>query len=262
MSQFSWHRFPFPSERYVRDRQSLRQMWSRLHRGDCEPFPEDERVQEAWRLYHEGEFRQAHDLGLESGLDGYSVATKAAMIYANSVEEDQDRRLAVFRDVVARCLEWQRDRPEAVNGWFHHAYALGRIAQYMSTGEALSQGIVGKIKASLERTLALEPEHGDAHTTFGTFHAEVIEKGGAMVAGLMFGAKKDSAVSHYEKALRLNPESPVVRLEYGRGLLRMYGRGKAKDARRLFNEAAGLAPANAMERLDVEAARAALEDLD
>jgi hypothetical protein len=42
---------------------ALKKHWERLHCGDCEPFPEDAAVQEAWRLYHNGEFSNACEAG-------------------------------------------------------------------------------------------------------------------------------------------------------------------------------------------------------
>ena len=40
----------------------------------------------------------------------------------------------------------------------------------------------------------------------------------------------------------------------------MFGKAKLKDAERLYQEAAGCQPMDAMERLDVEAAKAELAD--
>jgi tetratricopeptide (TPR) repeat protein len=81
-----------------------------------------------------------------------------------------------------------------------------------------------------------------------------------MVGGLTYGAKKDSAVEHYEKALKLNPDSAIARIEYANGLVMLFGEAKMKQAEKLYHEAAACKPADAMERLDVEAAKAELEE--
>ncbi|MCZ7656142.1 MAG: hypothetical protein M5R42_20575 [Rhodocyclaceae bacterium] len=94
----------------------------------------------------------------------------------------------------------------------------------------------------------------------GAFHAEVINKVGAMVGGLTYGAKKDAAIEHYEKALKLNPDSAIARVEYANGLVMLFGEAKMKQAEKLYNEAAACKPMDAMERLDVEAAKAELEE--
>jgi tetratricopeptide (TPR) repeat protein len=87
----------------------------------------------------------------------------------------------------------------------------------------------------------------------------VIDKVGGIVAGVTYGAKKDSAVEHYEKAIKLNPDSAIARIEYANGLLMLFGKSRIADAEKLYKEAAKSTPADAMERLDVELAKSELE---
>ena len=126
--------------------------------------------------------------------------------------------------------------------------------------KALTQGLGVKVKAALETAIRLAPKHADAHIALGAFHAEVINKVGAMVGGLTYGAKKDAAVEHYEKALKLNPDSAIARIEYANGLVMLFGESKMKHAEKLYHEAAACKAADAMERLDVELAKAELEE--
>ena len=49
-------------------------------------------------------------------------------------------------------------------------------------------------------------------------------------------------------------------LEYGRGLLLLYGSRKEEEAVRAFEDAAALEPVEAMERLDQDAALAELQE--
>jgi predicted Zn-dependent protease len=83
----------------------------------------------------------------------------------------------------------------------------------------------------------------------------VIDKVGGIVAGLTYGAKKDSALEHFERAAKLFPESPIVRIEYANGLIRLFGKTRLDDATKLYEQAAAAKPADAMERLDVELAK-------
>jgi tetratricopeptide (TPR) repeat protein len=80
-----------------------------------------------------------------------------------------------------------------------------------------------------------------------------------MVAAMTYGAKKDSALEHFQKALKLDPDSAVARIEYANGLIMLFGKGRLADAEKLYQEAAACKPADAMERLDVELARSELE---
>ena len=81
-----------------------------------------------------------------------------------------------------------------------------------------------------------------------------------MIGGLTYGAKKEAGLEHFETALKLNPESAVARTEMANGLIMMFGKARMKDAEKLYADAAKRKPADAMERLDVEAAKAELED--
>ena len=138
--------------------------------------------------------------------------------------------------------------------------AAGRYSQGISVAKALAQGFGGKIKDALTQALKLEPKHADAHIAFGAYQAEIIDKVGGIVAGLTYGAKKDAAIEHYQKALKLNPDSAIARIEYANGLIMLFGKDKLKEAEKLYEEAAKQKPLDAMERLDVEAAKAELAD--
>jgi hypothetical protein len=64
----------------------------------------------------------------------------------------------------------------------------------------------------------------------------------------------------YQTALKLNPDSAIARIEYANGLVMLEGDKRMKEAEKLYAEAAMCKPLDAMERLDVEMARAELED--
>jgi tetratricopeptide (TPR) repeat protein len=166
----------------------------------------------------------------------------------------------LFEQVADRAEQQQSDEPKNANAFYWHAYALGRYAQGISIAKALAAGIGGRVKASLETAVKLAPKHADAHIGLGTYHAEIIDKVGAMVGGLTYGAKKDTGLKHFETALKLNPDSAIARIEMANGLVMLDGKKALAKAEALYSEAAACEPMDAMERLDVELARAELED--
>jgi tetratricopeptide (TPR) repeat protein len=121
--------------------------------------------------------------------------------------------------------------------------------------KALAQGIGGKVKASLEKALELEPNHADAHIALGSYHAEVVSKVGAMLAKLTYGASKEDALKHFALARKLLPDSAIARIEEANGLVMLFGKAKLAEAEKLYEEAARCKPADAMQRLDAEHAR-------
>ena len=255
----AWKSFPKPDKSFQYAGAALKKNWPRLHCGDCEPFPDDTKVQAAWRSYHAGDFGKAVEQGLACGMVGYAVANKAATVYASYLETDDETKRGLLIDAAKRCEEQQSAMPDYVNAWYLHAYALGRYSQSISVVKALSEGLGGKIKQSLTKTIALAPNHADAHIALGAYHAEVIDKVGALVGGLTYGAKKHIGVEHFETALKLNPESAIARIEFANGLAMMFGNARIKDAERYYQDAATCTPADAMEWLDIELAKSELE---
>lgn len=284
MGKSAWKAFPYPDKAYTYQGAALAKAWAELHRGDREPFPDAawaeqaverhpklaaartapakiaEALQAAWRAYHAGDFGSAVEQGLALGPIGANVANKATNIYATYLETDDHRQLELFQDSAARAEKLQRIAPDWPNAFYFHASALGRYGQGISVAKALTMGLGGKIKASLDATLALAPDHAEAHIALGAYHAEVVAKVGGLVAGLTYGASKESAIRHFETARKLAPASAIARIEYANGLVGLYGKSKLAQATKLYEEAATSTPRDAMERLDRQAAIDELAD--
>jgi tetratricopeptide (TPR) repeat protein len=249
-----WTAFPHAGT-YQHDAASVRRDWARLHAGDAEPLPADPEVLRAWVLFHNGEFQQAHEVGLKAGGAGITVANKAACIYANYLEKKEKARLDLLLEAAARAEEQAECEPANYNAWYWQAYALGRYGQGISVAKALAQGLGSKVKEALERTITLQPRHADAHVALGAFHSEVIDKVGSLIGGMTYGAKKETGLRLFQTALQLHPHSPIALIEYANGLVMLEGEKMIHDAARLYAQAAALEPADALERLDVELAR-------
>jgi tetratricopeptide (TPR) repeat protein len=281
MAKLNWKPFPHTDADYDYDGGDLEANWDNLHKGDQEPFPSTawvekvtashpglktaesaaataEALQQAWRSYHRGDFADAVERGLAVGPLGSNVANKATNIYATHLEADDKVKLELYQQVMRRAEELQKLAPGLANAFYFHAQAMGRYGQGISIGKALADGLAGKIKTSFDKTLALAAAHADTHIGLGTYNAEIIQKVGGLVGGMTYGVSKDAAEKHFKKAIELNPDSAVARIEYANGLVMLHGRSKMADATRLYKEAAAIEPMDAMERLDVELARSEL----
>ncbi len=285
MAGSAWSKFPYDPKPYAYAGPALKKAWARLHAGDLEPFPEPQglaalagvkpsgpvpgfkgdwedlalRLQDAWRAFHRGDFQEACEAGARLGPMGAQVANKAAAVYCTYLEEDDKRAVRLLTEAAARGEEACRKLPGSANAWYFHAFALGRYAQRISVLKALGEGVGTKVQKALNTAIELEPGHADAHIALGAYHAEIIDKVGALAGKLTYGADRATAVRHFEKAIKLNPEAAVAYMEYANGLLMMEGDKKRAEAVKLYRKAAGCKPADAMERLDVEQARAELE---
>ncbi len=258
----------------------LQAQWAKLHRGDCEPWPDEGRVaaqarestafaelvrvrggasavaqqlQQAWAEFHAGEFPEAIRRGARLGALGGSVANKAAAVealYCRSASQVAPMLTAA----IARGEEAVSQLPDYPNAHYMLALVIGRYSQRISILKALSQGLAGRVRAHLQKTLELEPRHAEAHVAFGLYHAEIVGQLGALAASLTYGASGEAALEHFRRATRLAPGSAIVHIEHAHGLLRLDAERYREEARSLLERAAECEPLDAMQDLDVACA--------
>ena len=276
-----WAAFPHESKSFDYAGDKLAKAWDKLHAGDAEAYPDEARIakllkanpklgkdasaiaaalQEAWRDYHRGEFQRAYEAGEALGPLGASVAVKAAGIHAVYLLDDEKEQLKRFEALGRLAEDASKALPDDPNAHYRRAFAIGRYSQGISIAKALSQGLAGKVKESLDRTLKLAPKHAEAHTAIGLYHAEIINKVGALIGGMTYGAKAATGEEHLKTALKLTPDSPIAHIEYGNGLMLLYGDKKEDEAAGAYEKAARLKPKDAMEKLDIEFAKAQIEE--
>lgn len=279
----SWARFPHDAKAFDYAGDKLKKAWPALHAGDTEPFPDDKRaaalikaagksapkgldaaalaeaLQDAWRAFHRGDFQQAYEAGEALGPVGASVACKAMGIHATYLVDDEDEQLKRYEQVGKLAEAAIAALPGEANSHYRFAFGMGRYSQGISIAKALKMGLATKVRKALEATLELAPKHAEAHTALGLYHAEIINKIGALVGGMTYGAKASEADKHLATALKLTPESPIAHLEHGNLLLLLHGDKREDDAANAFEKAGKLKPRDAMEKLDAEYAKAQLE---
>jgi tetratricopeptide (TPR) repeat protein len=229
--------------------------WRRLHACDREPLPDSPGLVKAWAHFHNGHFEQAHRLGLRLGDAGTTVANLAACVYATQLASQEQERLALYQAVVERATAQCERQPENPNAHYLLAMALGRYSQGISVARALAQGMGSRIKTALETTIALQPQHADAHFALGAFHADMIDKVGALIGSMTFGAKKDVSLQMFQQGFALQPHSPAGLVEYALALLILEGDARLTEASALYQKAAALKPTDAREYLDIAIAR-------
>jgi tetratricopeptide (TPR) repeat protein len=123
--------------------------------------------------------------------------------------------------------------PDSTEGHFFKAVALGRYALFV--GGKRKVQIAREVKMAVERTLQINPNHVGALHVLGRWHHELaslnfFERALAKIifGGLPSGVSLEKAASYYERAIALNPNSPVHRLDYGRTLFKL---GRLREAR-------------------------------
>ena len=278
-----WARFPHDAKAFDYAGDKLKKAWPGLHAGDAEPFPDDKRaaalikaagkaapkgldaaglaeaLQDAWRAFHRGDFQQAFEAGEALGPVGASVAGKALGIHATYLVDDEAEQLKRYEQVGRLAEAAIAALPGEANSHYRYAFGMGRYSQGISIAKALKMGLAGKVRKALEAALELAPKHAEAHTALGLYHAEIINKIGALVGGMTYGAKASEAEKHLATALKLTPDSPIAHIEHGNLLLLLHGDKKEDAAASAFEKAGKLKPRDAMEKLDAEFAKSQLE---
>ena len=277
-----WAPFPHDAKAYTYAGDALKKAWPALHAGDQEPYPDEkrakaliaaagkaakgmtaddvaQRLQDAWRAFHRGDFRTAYEAGEALGPLGASVAVKAIGIHATYLVDDEAEQLKRFEHAAQLAEAAVKALPDEANSHYRHAFALGRYSQGLSIAKALKMGIAGKVRASLDATLDLEPKHAEAHTALALYHAEIINKIGAMIGGLTYGAKAGEAEKHIKEAVKLTPASPIAHIEHGNVLLLLDENRNEDAAATAYEKAGKCKPLDAMEALDAAYAQEQLE---
>jgi tetratricopeptide (TPR) repeat protein len=256
--------------------------WARLHETDLEPYPDEKLVsrlaaehpefgswveqsggpehvarglQKAWAEFHAGSFLKAIAHGQELGALGASVANKAAAVYSLYPKPNDGGILKMLENAMKRGEQAVQVLPDYANAHYNLALVIGRYSQRISILKALAEGLAGRVREHLERTLKLEPRHAEAHIAMGLYHTEIIGKLGALAARLTYNASGDEALRHFQRAIKLAPHSPIALMEHANGLLLLDATSNQNQARKLYAKAAALKPADAMETLDVERAK-------
>lgn len=245
--------------------EQVRARWERWHRGDAEPCPQDDALLAAWTLFHCGDFQGAAESGLRLTAQGrheaWTVVNRATAVYATYVEPLEAQRLHLLHQAAEQAQAHTALQPGNPNAWYLLAYALGRYAQGISVAKALAQGIGARVRDALQQTLVLVPTHSDAQFALATFHAEVIDKVGELIAMMTYGAKKDHGLSLYAQAHAHNPSSLVGMLEMARGLVMLEGETQQPQAHRFYQQVSRAVATDALEHLVVRLAQNTLADL-
>ena len=234
--------------------------WPRLHDAQCGEAPSPGPLLDGWVHYHNGDFERAAALGLQHGGADLTLANQATAVYANYLEPREGMRQALFRQVAERAAGQVAANPQDWQALFWQAYALGRYCHAINVARAMAQGLGGRVKGALERVIELQPAHADAHIALASFHADVINKVGALVGRMTYGVRLETAMELYQRGLELHSASANALIEYAHGLVMLFGEARMDEATRLYEQAVALEPADARSSLDADLARAGLAD--
>ena len=244
-----------PRGHYSFDASSLPTHWPQLHAADCEPLPDDRYLLEGWALFHNGRFEDAHRAGLALGVEGLTLANKAACVHAAHLESQQANRLTLLQATAERATTHVLTQAHNPNAHYLLACALAYYSQSLSVAQALAQGLGKSIKSALETSIALQADHADAHFALGAFHAEIIDKVGILIGAMTYAVRVQTCLNLFQSGFALCPHSATGLLQYALALHRLEGDASEKDVQMLYQKAAAQEARDAHDYLLIAQAR-------
>lgn len=242
-----WQKFPYPNEAYSYQGDALKAAWPELHGIDNEPYPSAEnlknlfertgadqpgspyaivnfngdydalaeKMQDAWRAYHRGDFETAFNGSKDLGLAGFYLALRARAVHGLYLVEDKAQRKDFIADYLWPKYDLLKDNPiDYANAYFGVLYALGRYGQIIPIPQAIADGMPFKIRKLLDQVMEQDAHHPENLVIYGIYHCDIVAKIGGFMSRVTFGAKESTCIDYFEKALALQPEDIGIRLEY------------------------------------------------
>lgn len=206
-------------------------------------------MKEMRAVYAEGRFVEAAELGAAlKTSESHALAAQSLAMQGHFFTEDDEKKKALFQRAVELAEEAVRLDPANPEAHIQLAHTTGRYGQALGFLQAVTGGYATRVRESVEEALRLDPDKAAGHLSLATWHAEIVNAGGAM-AGFLYGASASEARRHYARTLELMPNAKVVCVEYAFGLLLLDEEGNREEARGLLERALEKPSKDAVDRL-------------
>jgi tetratricopeptide (TPR) repeat protein len=163
-------------------------------------------------LYEQGKYEDAIAAGVaRNDSAGFALAARAAL----AAETMRD---APCLDCLKRAEDYARKAvaadPKNPDGHVFLAVALGREGRLVGAITVLSQGFASQAKEHLDAALAADPNNAFAWAALGGWNIEIVHKGGARLARMVYGATGEQGFAAFDKAFALAPGNVALRYQY------------------------------------------------
>lgn len=167
-------------------------------------------------LYNTGRYDEAIKAGLaEHDAEGFATAAHAELA-------KEQMRAAPCLDCLKRAEDYARksiaaDSTQAGPHVFLAA-ALGYQAHIIGVMQAKMKGYAEEAKANIDAALAHHPDDPWALAAMGGWHIGVVDGGGSMLAGMMYGATVTKGQAYFAEAFAADPGNIPIRFQYALAL--------------------------------------------
>ena len=213
-------------------------------------------LESAKTLYVRGAFEAAASTAaaLETA-NGYALAAQALLVNALFLKEGGPRLEALRQahDLAKAGLEID---PDHIDSHLQAAGALGLQARVKNSGQ-----LARDARVHLRSILELDGDHALALAALGGWHGEVLQRVGRILGKIFYGASRKSVLENFDRAIRLRPDLPSLRVGYAKALLSFPSRYRPQAAT-LLKEALALSPPDKLEAMSQVYGRLILESLE
>lgn len=170
------------------------------------------RAATAFDLYEQGKYDAAAAAGVAANdAAGFAIAARATL----AAETMGTVRCL---DCIKRAEDYARKAiardPKNADGHVFLAVALGREGRLESTFTVLRKGYPSEAKGELDAALAADPRDAQAWAALGGWNIEIVGKGGAALAKMMYGASLRDGLAAFDKAFALAPDNITLNYQY------------------------------------------------
>ncbi len=204
-------------------------------------------LETATKLYASGDYAQAaHSARALPSARANALAARALLAQARFAPRSERAVLVeAARTTAASAIS--RD-PAIVEGHLQLAVALGFQGRAVGNYFAHQQGLATEARAAIDAALALEPENAWALALSGTWHLEIVNGAGPLLASALYDANRAAGISHIRQAVSAHDVSVIVLHQCALQLLAHDTRAFGEEAERILLAAGHAQVATAFER--------------
>ncbi|MCY4207410.1 MAG: hypothetical protein OXD29_05600 [Roseovarius sp.] len=208
-----------------------------------------ESIDAARAAFANGHFAEAARIAETTATSrGFAIAAESLTIYAHFIAPSGEKEGLLQRstEMARRAVRADPGNPDA---HLQLARAIGRRAQLVGSVKAANRGYPEQIREATETALRLKPDLAAGHLGLGLWHAEIVGAVGPLLARLTYRANAKDAISSFQQAMKLAPESKAVYLEFAMGLLALNEKKYRDEVRNLLRRAIEIPAGNAYDHL-------------
>ncbi len=204
---------------------------------------------------------------LQEDPKNYQALWKGARAYADVgktfEKSDKNKAKALYLRGGSLAREAVKLYPDSADAHFALALGVGRVALF--EGGKTKIRLSKEVKQEAERTIALAPSHDSAYHILGRWNYNIATLSWVLKAfakmiygGVPPGASLEEAANMFAKAVEINGNKPVHRLEYARTLIEL---GRHLEAREQLQTCVGLRQAQWDDPMTQEEAAKMLKEI-